>query len=109
MRSRPHQVEPCLTSSLANATADHRSDGHSKVWTKLFHFFSVSPGRILCRVRTLLEYLRIDGEGKEKRSQYASRLVEKGVPLSQVRDLLGHCSIVVSERYDRQVLATVKE
>jgi integrase len=100
------------------------------------------------RLRTLLEFLRIDGEKKEKpaaafvftrgddealksfrtawelarsranlgdvrfhdlRSEYASRLVEKGVPLSQVRDLLGHCSIVVTERYDRQVLATLKE
>lgn len=30
--------------------------------------------------------------------------MERGVPLSQVRDLLGHCSIVVTERYDRQVL-----
>ena len=43
------------------------------------------------------------------RSEYASRLVERGVPLSQVRDLLGHCSIVVTERYDRQVLATLKK
>jgi integrase len=43
------------------------------------------------------------------RSEYASRLVEKGVPLSPVRDLLGHCSIVMTERYDRQVLATLKE
>ena len=34
---------------------------------------------------------------------------ELGVPLSQVRDLLGHCSIVVIERYDRKVLATLKE
>src|ERR1051326_1336638 len=99
------------------------------------------------RLRTLLEYLRIDGEGKEKsadvfvftrgddaalksfrtaweltrtraglqdvrfhdlRSEYASRLVEIGTPLSQVRDLLGHCSIIVTERYDRQVLAQLK-
>src|SRR6059036_2618864 len=42
------------------------------------------------------------------RSEYASRLVEEGVPLSQVRDLLGHCSIVVTERYDRQVLESLK-
>jgi site-specific recombinase XerD len=33
------------------------------------------------------------------RHEYASRLVEKGVPLSQVRDLLGHASIVTTERY----------
>lgn len=42
------------------------------------------------------------------RSEYASRLVEKGVPLSQVRDLLGHSTIAVTERYDRQVLANLK-
>jgi len=27
-------------------------------------------------------------------------LVERGVPLAQVRDLLGHASIVTTERYD---------
>lgn len=37
------------------------------------------------------------------RGEYASRLVEHGVPLSQVRDLLGHSSIVVTERYDSDV------
>lgn len=40
--------------------------------------------------------------------EYASRLVERGVPLSQVRDLFDHCSIVVTERYDRQVLESLK-
>ena len=34
--------------------------------------------------------------------EYASSLVEQGVPLSQVRNLLGHASIVTTERYDRQ-------
>ena len=36
------------------------------------------------------------------RHEYASRLVERGVPLSQVRDLLGHASITTTERYDNQ-------
>jgi integrase len=36
------------------------------------------------------------------RGEYASRLVEIGTPLSYVRDLLGHASIVTTERYDRQ-------
>jgi site-specific recombinase XerD len=34
--------------------------------------------------------------------EYASRLVERGVPLSQVRDLLGHASIVTTEHCDNQ-------
>jgi integrase-like protein len=36
------------------------------------------------------------------RGEYASRLVDRGVPLSQVRDLLGHASIVTTEWYDHQ-------
>ena len=38
------------------------------------------------------------------RHEYASRLVERGVPLAQVRDLLGHATIVTTERYDNQRL-----
>ena len=34
--------------------------------------------------------------------------MEWGVPLSQVRDLLGHCGIVVTERYDRVRLDSLK-
>jgi site-specific recombinase XerD len=36
------------------------------------------------------------------RHEYASRLVERGVPLAQVRDLLGHASILTTERDDNQ-------
>ena len=45
---------------------------------------------------------RIDLHWHDLRHEYASRLVEQGVPLSQVRDLLGHASIVTTERYDNQ-------
>jgi integrase len=31
------------------------------------------------------------------RHEHASRLVEKGVPLSQIHDLLGHASIAMTE------------
>jgi hypothetical protein len=34
--------------------------------------------------------------------------VEKGVPLAQVRDLLGHASIVTTERYDNQRLEALQ-
>lgn len=36
------------------------------------------------------------------RHEYASRLVECGVPLARVRDLLGHVSILTTERYDNE-------
>ena len=47
---------------------------------------------------------RIDLHWHDQRHEYASRLVERGVPLSQVRDLLGHASITTTERYDTQRL-----
>ena len=43
-----------------------------------------------------------------KRHEYASRLVERGVPLAQVRDLLGHASILTTERYDNQRLEALQ-
>jgi integrase-like protein len=45
---------------------------------------------------------RIDLHFHDLRHEYASRLVEKGARLSQVRDLLGHASITITERYDNQ-------
>src|SRR5206468_3966911 len=42
------------------------------------------------------------------RHEAASRLVERGVALSHVRDLLGHSSIVTMERYDNQTFAALQ-
>jgi site-specific recombinase XerD len=42
------------------------------------------------------------------RHEYASRLAERGVPLSQVRDLLGHASITTTESYDNQTLTALQ-
>ena len=42
------------------------------------------------------------------RHEYASRLVERGVPLAQVRDRLGHASILTTERYDNQRLEALQ-
>ena len=41
-------------------------------------------------------------------AQYASRLVESGIPLAQVHDLLGHASITTTERYDNQKLENLQ-
>ena len=49
-------------------------------------------------------FRRINLHWHDLRHEYGSRLVEHGVPLSQVRDLLGHASIVTTERYDNQQL-----
>ena len=43
-------------------------------------------------------FQRINLHWHDLRHEYASRLVERGVPLSQVRDLLGHASIATTEK-----------
>ena len=52
----------------------------------------------------LADFRRINLHWHDLRHEYASRLVERGAPLSQVRDLLGHALIVTTERYDNQQL-----
>jgi site-specific recombinase XerD len=54
------------------------------------------------------EFRRIDLHWHDFRHEYASRLVERGVPLAQVRDLLGHASIATTERYDNQTLEALQ-
>jgi hypothetical protein len=53
-------------------------------------------------------FREIDLRWHDLRHEYASRLVERGVPLSQVRDLLGHASITTTERYDNQTIESLQ-
>ena len=53
-------------------------------------------------------FRKIDLRWHDLRHEYASRLVERGVPLAQVRDLLGHASIITTERYDTQKLENLQ-
>ena len=53
-------------------------------------------------------FQKINLHWHDLRHEYASRLVEKGVPLAQVRDLLGHASITTTERYDNQRLENLQ-
>ena len=54
------------------------------------------------------EFRRINLRCHDLRHEDASRLVEKNVPLAQVRDLLGHASIITTERYDNQKLENLQ-
>ena len=54
------------------------------------------------------ELRRVNLHWHDLRHEYASRLVERGVPLAQVRDLLGHASITTTERYDNQTLEALQ-
>jgi hypothetical protein len=53
-------------------------------------------------------YCDINLHWHDLRHEYASRLVERGVPLAQVRDLLGQASILTTERYDNQRLEALQ-
>jgi integrase len=53
-------------------------------------------------------FQKINLHWHDLRHEYASRLVEQGVPLAQVRDLLGHASITTTERYDNQKLENLQ-
>jgi hypothetical protein len=50
----------------------------------------------------------IDLHWHDLRHEYASRLVERGVPLAQVRDLLGHAPILTTGPYDNQRLEALQ-
>ena len=60
-------------------------------------------------IRLLRETGISDLRWHDLRHEYASRLVEHGVPLSHVRDLLGHASITTTERYDNQKPEALQE
>ncbi len=55
-----------------------------------------------------VEFRSINLHWHDLRHEYASRLVERGVPLAQVRDLPGHASITTTERYDNQTLDNLR-
>jgi integrase len=59
--------------------------------------------------KATLERARItDYRWHDLRHEYASRLAERGVPLVQVQELLGHASIVTTERYNTNRLEQLK-
>jgi hypothetical protein len=70
-------------------------------WSARHNYKGLSPE---CKAA----YRRINLRWHDIRHEYASRLVERGVPLAQVRDLLGHASIMTTERYDNQRLENLQ-
>jgi len=81
-------------------TAVLKADGIKPAW-KAYGWTALTPP-------CLAEFRRINLHWHDLRHEYASRLVEKGVPLAQVRDLLGHASITTTERYDNQKLENLQ-
>lgn len=71
---------------------------------KHYYFRRSDRGLLDLHVQCRLRLREINLHWHDLRHEYASRLVERGVPLAQVRDLLGHASILTTERYDNQRL-----
>ena len=81
-------------------TAVLKAHGVKPEW-KSYNWTALTPARQEA-------FKRINLHWHDLRHEYASRLVERGVPLAQVRDLLGHASITTTERYDNQKLENLQ-
>jgi integrase len=92
--------EPVGRFRTAWVTAVLKAHGVKPAW-KSYGWTALSPE---CQEA----FRRIDLHWHDLRHEYASRLVERGVPLAQVRDLLGHSSITTTERYDNQKLENLQ-
>jgi integrase len=78
-----------------------KAHGHTPTWNPRLIYQGLSD-------QSQETFRRINLRWHDLRHEYASRLVEHGVPLAQVRDLLGHASITTTERYDNQTLANLQ-
>jgi hypothetical protein len=78
-----------------------KAHGHTPTWNPRLNYQGLSD-------ESQETFRRINLRWHDLRHEYASRLVEHGVPLEQVRDLLGHASITTTERYDNQTLANLQ-
>ena len=92
--------EPVGRFRTAWVTAVLKAHGVKPEW-KSYNWTALTP-------ECLAEFRRINLRWHDLRHEYASRLVEKDVPLAQVRDLLGHASITTTERYDNQKLENLQ-
>ena len=92
--------EPVGSFRTAWVTAVLKAHDVAPVW-KSYNWTALTPE---CHA----EFRRINLRWHDLRHEYASRLVEKNVPLAQVRDLLGHASIITTERYDNQKLENLQ-
>jgi integrase len=92
--------EPVRHFRKAWETTILRANGHRPEWEKGSNKPLTQESHAAFRAINLHRH--------DLRHEYASRLVERGVPLSQVRDLLGHASIVTTERYDNHTFAALQ-
>lgn len=108
-KSQKERHVPISTARLRTRLLFQRLDASGEQKPDDAHVFSNEAGEQIKAFRNAFNAAKrrakISGlRWHDLRHSYATRLVEHGVPLSQVRDLLGHASITTTERYDNQQL-----
>ena len=93
--------EPVKNFRTTWVTAVLRAHGVEPQWARKHSYKGLTE-------ECLYAFQTINLHWHDLRHEYASRLVERGVPLAQVRDLLGHASISTTERYDNQKLEALQ-
>ncbi len=93
--------EPVGSFRTAWVTAVLKAHGMEPAWVQELNWRDLTAE---CKAA----FRKTDLHWHDLRHEYASRLVERGVPLAQVRDLLGHASITTTERYDNQKLENLQ-
>jgi integrase len=112
-KSKKTRLVPIGTARLKAVLEFQQLDGAGEQKADTAPVFSDAAGEPMLFPRKAWEKALADAGLKDLRwhdlrHEYASRLAERGVPLSPVRDLLGHASITTTERYDNQTLAALQ-
>ena len=112
-KSKKTRLVPIGTARLKAVLEFQRLDAAGEEKADTAPVFSNAAGEPVSYFRTAWERALSKAEltdlrWHDLRHEYASRLAERGVPLSQVRDLLGHASITTTERYDNQTLTALQ-
>lgn len=102
-KARPGKA-PLITNGAGEGIGGFRTSWETAVLRA--HGYSPEPGKPLrdAKTNSLTPEARsafnaVDLHWHDQRHEYACRLAERGVPLTKIQYLLGHASVVTTERY----------
>jgi integrase len=105
---------PLITNEAGKGIGGFRTSWETAVLRA--HGYSPAPGKPLrdSKTNSLTAEARnafnaIDLHWHDLRHEYACRLAERGVPLTKIQYLLGHASVVTTERYIHHTLAELSK
>jgi integrase len=105
---------PLITNEAGDAIGGFRTSWETAVLRA--HGYSPAPSRPLRDAKTnsltpeaRAAFNALDLHWHDLRHEYACRLAERGVPLTKIQYLLGHASVVTTERYIHHTLAELSK